>query len=98
MKTRFNVVNAKFPLPQRQLLWTAQMDRAIDLGAQIANGKSEIIDRQAQTRRRTAANKDKARRQNIPAALVDDDEESRRGMELLGDIAAPQLQSEQETQ
>jgi hypothetical protein len=98
MKTRFNVVKAKFLLPQRQLLWTAQMDRAIDLGAQIASGKSEISDRQAQTRRRTAANKDKARRQNIPAALVDDDEQSRRAMELLGDIAAPKLQSEQETQ
>ncbi len=38
MKTRFNVVKAKFPLPQRQLLAAAQ---AVELGAEIAAQKSE---------------------------------------------------------
>ena len=85
MKTRFNVVKAKFPLPQRQLLAAAGADRMIDLGRQIASGKSAITERQAQTRRRAAANKDKARRMDIPAVLVDDDEQSRRALELLGE-------------
>ena len=38
LKTRFNVIKAKFPLPQRQLLATAQ---AVELGAEIAAQKSE---------------------------------------------------------
>ncbi len=97
MKTRFNVLKTKFPLPQRELLRTAQMDRAIDLGAQIINGKSEISDRQAQASRRTAANKDKARRQNVASVLVDDSEETRRALELLGDIATTRIESEPET-
>jgi hypothetical protein len=39
MKTRFNVVKAKFPLPQRQLLHAAQ---AIELGEEISVRKSAI--------------------------------------------------------
>lgn len=84
IKTRYNVVKASFPLPQRQLLAAAQADRMLDLGQQIAAGKSAVTDRLAQTRRRTAANKDKARRMDIPAVMVDDDEQSRRALELLG--------------
>jgi hypothetical protein len=39
MKTRFNVVKAAFPLPQRQLLAAAQ---ATELGEQIATQKTEL--------------------------------------------------------
>ena len=42
MKTRFNVVKAKFPLPQRQLLVAAQ---AVELGEQITAQKNELSER-----------------------------------------------------
>jgi hypothetical protein len=41
MKTRFNVVKAKFPMPQRQLLVDAQ---TVELGAQIELGKSQVVE------------------------------------------------------
>ena len=81
MKTRFNVVRAKFPMPQRQLLADAKGDL---LGYQINSRKSAIADRTAATQRRTVANKSKARRLGIPSVMVDDDEQTRRGLELLG--------------
>jgi hypothetical protein len=82
MKTRFNVVRAKFPLPQRQLLADAKGDL---LGYQIDSRKSAVTARTVASRRRTAANKNKARRLDIPTVLVGDDEQSRRALELLGD-------------
>jgi hypothetical protein len=82
MKTRFNVVKAKFALPQRQLLDDAKGDL---LGYQINSGKSAFAARTDESRRRTAANKNKARRLDIPTVLVGDDEQSRRALELLGD-------------
>ena len=39
MKTRFNVIKAKFPLPQRQLLDAAQ---AVELGAEITAQKDTV--------------------------------------------------------
>ena len=47
MKTRFNVVKSKFPLPQRQLLADAQ---AMELGEQFSARKTEVIE--AQNRKR----------------------------------------------
>jgi hypothetical protein len=82
MKTRFNVVKAKFPLPQRQLLAAAQV---MELGEQIETRKSAVTARTVESRRRTAANKNKARRLDIPTVLVGDDEQSRRALELLSD-------------
>jgi len=82
MKTRFNVVRAKFQLPQRQLLADAKGDL---LGYQIGSRKSAVTTRIDASRRRTAANKNKARRLDIPTVLVGDDEQSRRALELLGD-------------
>ncbi|HEX3857688.1 MAG TPA: hypothetical protein VHY30_10390 [Verrucomicrobiae bacterium] len=41
MKTRFNVIKAKFPLPQRQLLAAAQV---VELGEEIAAQKNEITE------------------------------------------------------
>ncbi|MDE2106197.1 MAG: hypothetical protein KGL39_53755 [Patescibacteria group bacterium] len=77
MKTRFNVVKAKFAMPQRQLLADAQ---TFDLGERIAVEKGKV-DR---SRRRTSANRNKARRLDIPTVMVSDDEQSRRALELLG--------------
>jgi len=82
MKTRFNVVRAKFPLPHRQLLADAKGDL---LGSQIDSRKSALAIRTDESRRRTAANKNKARRLEIPSVLVGDDEQSRRALELLGE-------------
>jgi len=88
MKTRFNVVKAKFAMPQRQLLVDAQ---TYDLGARIIEQKSKVTQRQT----RAAANKNRARRLDIPTVLVGDDEQSRRALELLGD-APRRLASEVE--
>jgi hypothetical protein len=82
MKTRFNVVKAKFPLPQRRLLAAAQ---ALNLGAEIETQKSAIAAHRDQSRRRMATNRNRARRLDIPTVLVGDDEQSRRALELLGD-------------
>ena len=80
MKTRFTVMKAKFPLPQRQLLAAAQV---YELGKQFEVGKAAVTARKVETRERTAANKNKARRDGIPTVMVDDDEQSRRALELL---------------
>lgn len=53
LKTRFNVVKAKFPLPQRQLLAAAQ---TVELGAEITAQKAEHTERgQERQRQRTRA-------------------------------------------
>lgn len=55
MKTRFNVIKAKFPLPQRHLLAAAQV---VELGEQIAAQKNEITEvATRRQRQRTQANK-----------------------------------------
>lgn len=82
MKTRFNVVKTKFPLPQRQLLADARADL---LGSQIDSRKSAGATRMDESRRRTAANKSKAARLGIPTVTVDDSEQHTRALELLGD-------------
>ena len=48
MKTRFNVVKAKFPLPQRQLLVAAQ---AVELGEQITAQKNDLSERATRRQR-----------------------------------------------
>lgn len=86
MKTRFNVVKAKFTLPQRQLLADANTDL---LGHRINSLKSAVAVRTDESRRRTALNKNKARRMDIPAVMVGDDDQSRRALELLGESHTP---------
>jgi hypothetical protein len=48
MKTRFTVVKAKFPLPQRQLLANAQ---AVELGEEIAQQRSELSEQTTRRKR-----------------------------------------------
>jgi hypothetical protein len=81
MKTRFNVIKTKFPLPQRRLLAAANV---LELGEQIGARKSAMVARTVETRQRTNANKTKARRLGIPSVMIDDDEQTRRALELLG--------------
>ena len=52
---------------------------------QMQQQRGEIREQKNQKARRTAANKNKARRLDIPTVLVGDDEQSRRALELLGD-------------
>jgi hypothetical protein len=52
-------------------------------GEQMQAQRAKITAAKEQKTRRTAANKNKARRMEIPAVLVDDDEQSRRALELL---------------
>jgi hypothetical protein len=61
------------------LLYTA---RAVEFGKEITTQKTAIVDR----RRRTVANKNRARRLEIPTVMVSDDEQSHRALELLGDM------------
>jgi hypothetical protein len=48
MKTRYNVIKAKFPLPQRQLLADAQ---AVQLGEEIAAQKADVTEKITHRRR-----------------------------------------------
>lgn len=52
---------------------------------QMNQQRGEICELKNQKARRTTANRNKARRLHIPTVLVDDDEQSSRGLELLGD-------------
>jgi hypothetical protein len=51
MKTRFTVLKTKHPLPQRQLLASAQAADAVALGDQIAAQKSGLAEHAAQRKR-----------------------------------------------
>jgi hypothetical protein len=90
MKARFNVVKTKFALPSRLLLNAA---RKVELGQEITGQKNSVNNRMTQQRRRSAANKDKARRMDIPTVLVDDDPQSRRALELLGEPTQSELEN-----
>ena len=52
---------------------------------QMQRQRGEIREQKNQQARRTATNKNKVRRLDIPTVLVGDDEQSRRALELLGD-------------
>ena len=84
MKTRFNVVEAKFQLPQRQLLAEAKTDL---LGSRIESQKIAMAERMEKTRQRSAANKNRARRLDIPTVLVDDGERIRHALEMMAEGA-----------
>jgi len=78
MKTRFNVMKAKFPMPQRQLLAAAkavELGRAIDGQRAAHKGRTDQVD---QTRNR-------ARQIGVPAVLIDGDPDQRRGLDLLAE-------------
>jgi hypothetical protein len=59
--------------------------RLAESAEQMQQQRAEIRETKNQKVRRTAANKSKARRMDIPTVLVGDDEQSRRALELLGD-------------
>jgi hypothetical protein len=59
--------------------------RLVASAEQMQQQRGEIREQKDNVARRTAANKNKARRMNIPSVLVGDDEQSRRALELLGE-------------
>ena len=78
MKTRFVAVKSKYPMPQRIALTdarTLQLGQAIDQGKAAHKEKAVSMDRMRK----------QARRMNIPAAMVDDDPDTQRGLELLAE-------------
>jgi hypothetical protein len=62
MKTRYNVIKAKFPLPQRQLLADAQ---AIDLGKEIATQKAALSEKATRQQKQQARAQKLARETGI---------------------------------
>ncbi len=86
MKTRFNVVKAKFPLPQRQLLIAA---RVAELGEQMAAQKSEITEES--TRRRRQRGQVQRIAQGTGMVLAEDaqPDDARRVFEFLNKKESP---------
>ena len=62
MKTRFNIVKAKFPLPQRQLLAAAQI---VELGQEIAAQRNDLTERATRRQRQRSQAQRFARRTGI---------------------------------
>jgi hypothetical protein len=58
-------------------------------GEQMQQQRSEISAAKDQKTRRNSANKSKARRLGIPSVMIDDDEQTRRALELLGTGSRP---------
>jgi hypothetical protein len=52
-------------------------------GEQMHQQRQEIMAAKEQKTRRTAANKSKARRLGVPSVMIDDDEQTRRALELM---------------
>jgi hypothetical protein len=78
MKARFTAVKSKFPMPQRRALADA---RTLQLGQQIEEQKTA----QQQKTVRVDRMRRQASRMEIPAAMLDDDPETQRGLELLAE-------------
>jgi len=77
------------------------LTRRTILNSRIESSADQMqAQRQAITgkRKQNTANKSKARRMGIPAVLVEDDDQSRRALELLGDSAPARIETERETQ
>ncbi len=80
MKTRFNVIKAKFPLPQRQILAAAQVT---ELGEEIATQKAALNENAARRQRqRSQANKF-AQRTGIAMAETAEPDDARRVLNFL---------------
>lgn len=82
MKTRFNVVKAKFPLPQRQLLAAAQV---VDLGREIESNRLQFQDRKIKTQSRSDAIGRRARKLGLRADLLENSEHNRDALDLMAE-------------
>ena len=80
MKTRFNVIKAKFPLPQRQLLAAAQ---AMELGAEISAQKSELAEKATRRQRQRSQVQRIAQGTGIALAETAQPDDARRVFEFL---------------
>lgn len=78
MKARFTAVKSKFTMPRRRALTDA---RTLQLGEQIEQQKTARREKTVRVdRMRSQANQ-----MNIPTALISDDPETRRGLELMAE-------------
>lgn len=80
MKTRFNVVKAKFPLPQRRLLAAAQ---AVELGQEIESHRKQFQDRQIKTQSRGDVIRRRAQKLGLRADLVENSDQNRDALNLM---------------
>jgi hypothetical protein len=80
MKTRFNVIKAKFPLPQRQLLAAAQAE---ELGAEITAQKSELAEKATRRQRQRSQVQRIAQGTGIALAETAQPDDARRVFEFL---------------
>ncbi len=82
MKTRFNVVKAKFPLPQRQLLAAAQ---TVNLGREIESKRTQFLDRQTKTLSRGNVIRRHAQKLGLRADLLENSEHNRDALALMAE-------------
>lgn len=80
MKTRFNVVKAKFPLPARLLLGAAQK---LELGEEIAAQKNELAEKTTRRQRQRGQAQRFAQRTGIALAETAQPDDARRVLEFL---------------
>jgi len=80
MKTRFNVIKAKFPLPQRQLLAAAQ---AMELGAEITLQKTELTEKATRRQQQRSQVQRIAQGTGIALAETAQPDDARRVLEFL---------------
>jgi len=78
MKARFTAVKSKFPMPQRHAVADT---RTLRLGQQIEDQKTARKDKTMHVDRMRR----QAQRMEIPAAMIDDDPDTQRGLELLAE-------------
>jgi hypothetical protein len=78
MKARFTAVKSQFPMPRRRTVADAH---ALQLGQQIEEQKTARKEKTVNVDRM----RNQARKMDIPAVMVDDDPETRRGLELMAE-------------
>lgn len=82
MKTRFNVVKAKFPLPQRQLLAAAQAEQR---GREFESSRKQFTDRKTETQSRGDVIRRRAHKLGLRADLVENSDKNRAALNLMAE-------------
>lgn len=79
LKARFNVLKAKYPMPQRKTLADAH---TVQLGQQIDSHRSRVQESRERSRNLEVSNRAKARQLGVPQVLVGDDEQTRIALQM----------------
>ncbi len=80
MKTRFQAVKSKYPLPQRKLLADA---KTLELGRTIESQRQANAEQKTEKTARVSAMRRKAQRMGISPVLLDDTVEHQEGIDLI---------------